>query len=58
VPPERPEIALQREHGSAAAPQRSTAEHAALCMQLDAEPSNKALWALYERELEARLSPL
>jgi hypothetical protein len=48
------EVALQREHGSAERAQLSPAEHAALIARLDSNPT-AADWALYERDLDARL---
>jgi hypothetical protein len=54
VPPKPPAIAPQREHGSAVRIRLSAVEHAALIARLDTNPT-KADWALYGRELEARL---
>jgi hypothetical protein len=54
VPPERPEVAPHREHGSPVRARLSAAERAALIARLDTKPS-KADWALYNHELEAML---
>jgi hypothetical protein len=56
VPAERPEVAPQQEHGSAVGARLSLEERAALIVRLDTKPS-KADWALYGRDLEARLLP-
>jgi hypothetical protein len=56
VPTDRLVIALRREHGSAVRASLSPPERAALIARLDAKPT-KADWALYERDLEARLLP-
>jgi hypothetical protein len=55
VPPERPGIALQREHGSAVRTRLSPAEHAALIARLDTNPT-KADWALYACDLDTMLA--
>jgi Helix-turn-helix domain len=54
VPLDPPVIALRREHGSAVGAPLSPQERATLTARLDTSPT-KADWALYERDLVARL---
>jgi Helix-turn-helix domain len=56
VLPDRPAIALQREHGSEVRVSLSPQERAALIARLDTKPT-KADWAVFERDIEARLLP-
>jgi hypothetical protein len=56
VPLDRPVVALHREHGSAVRVSLSPPERATLIARLDTKPT-KADWALFERDLEARLLP-
>ena len=57
VPMEGSAIAPRGEHGSGCGVLLSDAERAALITRLDSSPT-KADWALYDRELEARLAIL
>ena len=57
VPAEPPAIALRREHGIADGTRLSPAERAALIARLDRNPT-AADWALYDRDLDARIEAL
>jgi helix-turn-helix protein len=54
VPTEPPAIALQREHAAPSGTLLSDGERAALLARLDNRPT-KAEWALYDRDLAARI---
>ena len=57
VPIEPPKVALQREQAAENGGPLSDAERAALLERLDTNPT-RVDWALYERDLEARLPRL
>jgi hypothetical protein len=56
VPAEPSEFALRREHAAPGDALLSDAERVAVVARQDAGTATAADWALYERDLEARMS--